>query len=343
MTRQAMNSERNGLKKEKMVTKRLTVSESDDGERLDHFIGARVPELSRSQAKKLIVEGLVTVNERAAKPSTTLSSGDEVLVHVPAPTEAVPAPEPIPLDVVYEDADLIVVNKPAGIVVHPAPGSPDGTLVNAILHHCGDELAISGTKRPGIVHRLDKDTSGLLVVAKNDASHRSLAEQVKDRSAERIYLALVAGVPEESQGKIDAPIGRSIGDRKRMAVTGVRGRTAVTNFRVKERFNGAALLEVKLDTGRTHQIRVHMAFIRHPILGDAKYGGGKPAKGAFSEEVMAAINELKGQALHATALGFVHPTTGQPVRFEAPPRADFAALLHILREKACSQPRTAPS
>jgi len=324
------------LKNDKMVTKRLTVSESDDGERLDHFIGAHVPELSRSQAKKLIVEGLVTVNERVGKPSTTLSSGQEVLVRVPSPKEATLAPEPIPLDVVYEDADLLVVNKPAGIVVHPAPGSPDGTLVNAVLHHCRDDLAISGTKRPGIVHRLDKDTSGLLVIAKNDTSYRSLAKQIKDRSAERVYLALVAGAPEESHGKIDAPIGRSIGDRKRMAVTGVRGRSAVTNFRVKERFNGAALLEVKLDTGRTHQVRVHMAFIGHPILGDAKYGGGKPAKGAFSEEVMAAINALKGQALHATALGFVHPTTGQPVRFEAPPREDFAALLDTLRENASS-------
>jgi 23S rRNA pseudouridine1911/1915/1917 synthase len=331
-----MNSERTGLKEEEMVTKRLAVAEADDKERLDHFIGSHVPELSRSQAKKLIVEGLVTVNARAAKPSTTLSPGDEVLVRVPALKKAVPAPEPIPLDIVYEDADLLVVNKPAGIVVHPAPGSPDGTLVNAVLHHCGDELALFGTKRPGIVHRLDKDTSGLLVVAKNDSSFRSLAKQVKDRSAERVYLALVAGVPKESQGKIDAPIGRSIGDRKRMAVTGVRGRPAVTNFRVKERFKGAALLEVKLDTGRTHQIRVHMMFIGHPILGDAKYGSGKPAKGAFPEKIMAAINELKGQALHAAALGFVHPAKGRRVRFEATPRDDFAALLQILRENACS-------
>ena len=333
-----MSGERDTLKQEKMVIKRLTVSESDDGERLDHFIGAHVPELSRSQAKKLIVEGLVTVNARVAKPSTTLSPGEKVLVHVPSLKEAVPAPEPIPLDVIYEDADLLVVNKPAGIVVHPAPGWPHGTLVNALLHHCGDELAIGGTKRPGIVHRLDKDTSGVLVVAKNDSSYRSLAKQIKDRSAERVYLALVAGVPKESQGKIDAPIGRSIGDRKRMAVTGVRGRTAVTNFRVKERFNGAALLEVKLDTGRTHQIRVHMTFIGHPILGDAKYGGAGRTMETFPEEVMAAIKGLKGQALHAASLGFVHPSTGERVCFEAPPREDFAALLEKMRENASSSP-----
>jgi 23S rRNA pseudouridine1911/1915/1917 synthase len=313
------------------------VSESDGGERLDHFLGTHVPELSRSQAKKLILEGLVTVNARTAKPSATLSADDEVLVNIPSPKEAVPEPEPIPLDIVHEDADLLVINKPAGIVVHPAPGWPDGTLVNAILHHCGDELAISGTKRPGIVHRLDKDTSGLLVVAKNDASYRCLAKQVKDRSAERTYLVLVAGAPGESEGMIDAPIGRSTGDRKRMAVTGVRGRTAVTHFQVKERFAGAALLAVRLDTGRTHQIRVHMAFIGHPILGDAKYGRGRAAREAFTEEVKDAIKALKGQALHAASLGFVHPRTGQWVRFEAPPRDDFAALLGRLRETVSRQ------
>jgi len=324
----------NDLIRETAVTKRVTVSESDAGERLDHFVGSHVQELTRSQAKKLIVDRLVTVDGRPAKPGKVLSSGDEVVVRIPAPQDAVPAPEPIPLDIVYEDGDLLVVNKPAGLVVHPAPGSPHGTLVNAILHHCGDELSVGGTKRPGIVHRLDKDTSGLLVVAKNDASYRSLSKQVKDRSVERVYFALVAGTFEESQGKIDAPIGRSISDRKRMAVTGVKGRTAVTHFHVAERFDGASLLEVKLETGRTHQIRVHMAFTHHPILGDKKYGAGATTKSRFPESVQSAIKAIKGQALHAASLGFVHPGTGEWVRFESSVRDDFETLLTALRQDA---------
>jgi len=322
------------LIRETAVTKRVEVSESDAGERLDHFIGSHVPELTRSQAKKLIVDRFVTVNGRPAKPGKTVSPGDEVVIHIPAPEEPVPAPEPIPLDIVYEDGDLLVVNKPAGLVVHPAPGSPHGTLVNAVLHHCGDEVSISGTKRPGIVHRLDKDTSGLLVVAKNDASFNSLSKQVKDRSVERVYFALVAGTFEESHGKIDAPIGRSISDRKRMAVTGVKGRIAVTHFHVKERFKGASLLEVKLETGRTHQIRVHMAFTQHPILGDKKYGATATTKSRFPESVQAAIKALKGQALHASSLGFVHPGTGEWVRFESSVRDDFETLLTALRRDA---------
>jgi 23S rRNA pseudouridine1911/1915/1917 synthase len=236
--------------------------------------------------------------------------------------------------VVYEDDDLLVVNKPAGMVVHPAPGAIRGTLVNAVLHHCGNALSVGGAKRPGIVHRLDKDTSGLLVVAKNDISYRSLSKQVKERSAERIYLALVAGTFEESQGTIDAPMGRSTSDRKRMAVTGVRSRTAITHFRVKEKFAAASLLEVRLETGRTHQIRVHMAFIGRPILGDRKYGTG--VRTDYPEPVQAAIRDLKGQALHAAALGFVHPDSGEWMHFESPVRDDFEALLRVLRQRAAS-------
>jgi len=327
-----MSCDEQDLNRSSMHIERLEAAESDSGQRLDHFVSLRAPALSRSQAKRLILDGLVTVNGKPAKPSKTVWSGDEVVVQVPAPKEQELAAEPIPLDVIYEDGDLLVVNKPAGLVVHPAPGSPGGTLVNAILHHCGGELAISGTRRPGIVHRLDKDTSGLLVVAKSDTSFRSLSKQVKERSVERTYLAVVSGSFEELQGKIDAPIGRSIRDRKRMAVTGVRGRTAVTHFRVTETFRGASLVDVKLETGRTHQIRVHFAFIGHPILGDAQYGHGVTATSVFSRSVLAAIKSLRGQALHASSLGFTHPTTGEWMQFEAPVRDDLARLLAALRQ-----------
>jgi 23S rRNA pseudouridine1911/1915/1917 synthase len=318
-------------RRESGTTKRLSVSESDSGERLDQFVGAHVPDLSRSRAKKLILDGFITVNDEAAKPSKVVSAGDKVVVQIPVLEEAVPEPEPIPLEVVYEDAHLLVVDKPAGMVVHPAPGSTHGTLVNAILHHCGTALSVAGTKRPGIVHRLDKDTSGLLMVAKSDTGYRSLSKQVKERSVERMYLALVAGTLNESQGTIDAPIGRSISDRKRMAVTGVRGRTAITHFRVRERFEAASLLEVKLETGRTHQIRVHMAFTGHPILGDKKYGAGMKGRARYPQPIQEAIKALKGQALHAAALGFVHPATGEWMHFESPVRDDFEALLGALR------------
>ena len=318
-------------RRESGTTKCLSVSESHSGERLDQFVGAHVPDLSRSRAKKLILDGFITVNDEAAKPSKVVSSGDNVVVHVPVLEEAVPVPEPIPLEVVYEDADLLVVNKPAGMVVHPAPGSTHGTLVNAILHHCGNALSVAGTKRPGIVHRLDKDTSGLLMVAKSDIGYRSLSKQVKERSVERMYLALVAGTFKEPEGTIDAPIGRSIRDRKRMAVTGVRGRTAVTRFRVRENFDAASLLEVRLETGRTHQIRVHMAFTGHPMLGDKKYGAGMKGRARYPQPVQAAIRDLKGQALHAAGLGFVHPATGERMHFESPVRDDFKTLLEALR------------
>ncbi len=313
------------------ATKCLFVAESDSGERLDHFVGAHVPDLSRSRAKRLILDGLITVNAKAAKPSKVVSAGDNVVVHIPVLEEALPEPEPIPLEVLYEDAHLLVVDKPAGMVVHPAPGSTHGTLVNAILHHCGDALSVAGTKRPGIVHRLDKDTSGLLMVAKSDTGYRSLSKQVKERSVERTYLALVAGTFKESHGTIDAPIGRSISDRKRMAVTGVRGRTAITHFRVRESFDAASLLEVRLETGRTHQIRVHMAFTGHPIFGDKKYGAGMKGRARYPQPVQAAIKGLKGQALHAAGLGFVHPATGEWMHFESPVRDDVEALLGALR------------
>jgi 23S rRNA pseudouridine1911/1915/1917 synthase len=323
-------------RREAGVTKCLFVAEADSGERLDHFVGAHVPDLTRSQAKKLILDGFITVNDEVAKPSKVVSAGDKVVVHIPPLEEAVPAPEPIPLDVVYEDADLLVVDKPAGMVVHPAPGSTHGTLVNAILHHCDNALSVAGTKRPGIVHRLDKDTSGLLMVAKSDIGYRSLSKQVKERSVERMYLALVAGTFKESHGTIDAPIGRSISDRKRMAVTGVRGRTAITHFRLSESFDAASLLEVRLETGRTHQIRVHMAFTGHPILGDKKYGAGMKGRARYPQPVQTAIKGLKGQALHAAALGFVHPATGERMYFESPVRDDFEMLLSALRQNTSS-------
>lgn len=297
------------------MTRELTAATEHAGVRLDAFLSADGA-LTRSQAARLIAEGRVRVNGKPAAKSARLSGGETVTVDVPQLRETALPPQDIPLDVVYEDDDVIVVNKPTGLVVHPAPGHPDGTLVNALLHHCGDSLSgIGGEKRPGIVHRIDRDTSGLLIVAKNDFAHQSLSAQLADRSLSRVYEAVVHGGFRADSGTVNAPIGRHPVDRKRMAVTEKNSRHAVTHWEVIERYAGFTHIRCKLETGRTHQIRVHMAHIGHPLLGDMVYGAGKPEKG------------LEGQCLHARTLKFIHPRTGEHMELTSPLPEYFTAVL----------------
>ena len=303
------------------MTRELTAATEHAGVRLDAFLSADGA-LTRSQAARLIAEGRVRVNGKPAAKSARLSGGETVTVDVPQLRETALPPQDIPLDVVYEDDDIIVVNKPTGLVVHPAPGHPDGTLVNALLHHCGDSLSgIGGEKRPGIVHRIDRDTSGLIIAAKNDAAHLALSAQLKDHSLSRTYECLVTGNMKQDSGTVDAPIGRSSADRKKMAVVPT-GRRAVTHWEVVARYPGVTHLRCRLETGRTHQIRVHMAHIGHPILGDTVYGAKKPVPG------------LTGQCLHATGLRFVHPRTGEPVELHCPLPPEFTAMLQKLQNKS---------
>ena len=303
------------------MTRELTAATEHAGVRLDAFLSADGA-LTRSQAARLIAEGRVRVNGKPAAKSARLSGGETVTVDVPQLRETALPPQNIPLDVVYEDDDVIVVNKPTGLVVHPAPGHPDGTLVNALLHHCGDSLSgVGGEKRPGIVHRIDRDTSGLIIAAKNDAAHLALSAQLKDHSLSRTYECLVTGNMKQDSGTVDAPIGRSSADRKKMAVVPT-GRRAVTHWEVIARYPGVTHLRCRLETGRTHQIRVHMAYIGHPILGDTVYGAKKPVPG------------LTGQCLHATGLRFVHPRTGEPVELHCPLPPEFTAMLQKLQNKS---------
>ena len=303
------------------MTRELTAATEHAGVRLDAFLSADGA-LTRSQAARLIAEGRVRVNGKPAAKSARLSGGETVTVDVPQLRETALSPQDIPLDVVYEDDDVIVVNKPTGLVVHPAPGHPDGTLVNALLHHCGDSLSgIGGEKRPGIVHRIDRDTSGLIIAAKNDAAHLALSAQLKDHSLSRTYECLVTGNMKQDSGTVDAPIGRSSADRKKMAVVPT-GRRAVTHWEVIARYPGVTHLRCRLETGRTHQIRVHMAYIGHPILGDTVYGAKKPVPG------------LTGQCLHATGLRFIHPRTGEPVELHCPLPPEFTAMLQKLQNKS---------
>jgi len=272
------------------------------GERIDALLARNCPQLTRSAAVRLIESGDVLVNGRAVKKNYKANPGDEVSVTLPEPEEVELVAQNIPLDVAYEDDDLIVINKPRGLVVHPAPGHPDGTLVNALLWHCGDSLSgIGGEKRPGIVHRIDMDTSGLLIVAKNDFAHQALSAQLSDHSLHRVYEAVVHGRIREDEGKVDAPIGRHPVDRKRMAIVQRTGREAVTHYQVIARYNGFTHIRCRLETGRTHQIRVHMESIGHPLVGDLLYGRKKAEKG------------LEGQCLHARELTFVHPRTVEQV------------------------------
>jgi 23S rRNA pseudouridine1911/1915/1917 synthase len=322
----------------------LTVDEAAAGTRLDAFLAGAVRDLSRSRAKGLILSGAVAVGGATiVEPKWPVKSGESVVVNVPEPEPAEPEGEAIPLVVVYEDDDLIVIDKPAGLVVHPAAGNRTGTLVNALIAHCGASLSgIGGVSRPGIVHRLDKDTSGLMVVAKNDRSHRSLAAQFADHGRsgplERGYLAIVWGAPTVREGTIDAPLGRSSRNREKIEVKKSGGREAVTHYRLAESYGPkgkpalASLMECRLETGRTHQIRVHLAAIGHPLIGDEAYGAGFKTKvSTLPEPARSIAAALPRQALHAYLLGFEHPTTGEALRFESPLPADIAALRTALK------------
>ena len=298
----------------------LTATPDQAGVRLDAFLASALPELTRSAAQRLIADGHVTVDGKAPAKSMKLAGGEQVAVTLPEPEEAQALPEDIPLDVVYEDDDVIVVNKPVGMVVHPAPGHSGGTLVNALLHHCGHSLSgIGGELRPGIVHRIDRDTSGLIIAAKNDFAHQALSLQLQDHSLSRIYEAVVIGNLREDRGTVDAPIGRCPSDRKKMAVVRQGGKNAVTHWEVLERFPGYTHVRCRLETGRTHQIRVHMAYMGHPLYGDTVYGAKKPAPG------------MTGQCLHAVGLTFRHPRTGEAVTLSCPLNEEFGAFLRKLR------------
>ena len=299
----------------------MTLFADIPGERLDAFLARRVPDLSRSAAQKLIVDGLVTRNGKPGKKNDKLNVGDAVSYEIPEPKAVDIAPKEMPLDIVYEDDYLLVINKPKGLVVHPAAGHQDDTLVNGLLYALRDDLSgINGELRPGIVHRIDKDTSGLLAVAKNDLAHTMLASQLKDHSMARTYEAIVCGVLKEDSGTVDAPIGRHPSDRKKMCVTQRNSKPAVTHWEVVRRYRGYTHIRCKLETGRTHQIRVHMAYIGHPILGDTVYGHKKPELGQSS------------QCLHAGVLCFAHPKDGHPVMVFAELPQYFKDVLNKLEK-----------
>ncbi len=295
------------------------VTEESEGERIDKYLAVCSETLTRSYVSKLIKTGEVLVNGKPVKASYSVSEGDSVELNIPEAVTPEILPENIPLDILYEDEDIILVNKPKGMVVHPAAGHYSGTLVNALMYHCKDSLSgINGVMRPGIVHRIDMDTTGVLIACKNDFSHNAIAEQLKEHSIKRRYYAIVCGNIKEDAGTVDAPIGRHPVDRKRMAVNYEHGKPAVTHFRVIERFGKYTWIECELETGRTHQIRVHMAKIGHPLLGDGVYGGETR-------------RVLEGQCLHAYVLGFVHPRTGEYMEFSAPLPEYFEKLLDTFR------------
>lgn len=304
-----------------MERKHLTVAPEEETLRLDVLLSRRVEGLTRSAAQRLLEEGKVSLQGRPLKKNHRLRAGEELELCLPDPVPIDARPQDIPLDIVYEDADVAVVNKPRGMVVHPAPGNPDGTVVNAMLAYCGNSLSgVGGAIRPGIVHRIDKDTSGLLIIAKNDRAHLALSAQLKDHTLSRVYEAVAIGSLKEDRGTVDAPIGRSLRDRKRMAVV-PDGRRAVTHYQVLARYPGYTHLRCQLETGRTHQIRVHMAYLGHPLAGDPVYGPKNDPE------------RLGGQCLHARELTFVHPTTGQTVHLTCPLPDWFSGFLDRLERR----------
>lgn len=300
------------------------VDEEDSEKRIDKYLADYETEHSRTYIQKLIADGNVTVNGKTVKSNYKLTEGECIRFLLPEPMPLNVLPEDIPLDVVYEDEDIIIINKPKDMVVHPAPGHMSGTLVNALLYHCKDQLSgINGVLRPGIVHRIDKDTTGIMIVCKNDTSHKKIAEQLKYHSGKRIYHALAHGIFKEKEGRIEAPIGRSTIDRKKMAINEKNGKPAITNYRVLEEFQGKySYIECRLETGRTHQIRVHMASIHHPLVGDTVYSNHNDT--GFC---------TKGQVLHAALLGIIHPKTEQYMEFTAEEPEYFKQLLNKLRKR----------
>lgn len=306
-----------------MKTEIFEVLEEQEGERLDKFLSIIYPDTSRSFFQKLIKDKAVLVNEKAEKASYHMCFEDVVTIHFPDAVDTTIVPEDIPLDILYEDDDLLIVNKPKGMVVHPSAGHYSGTLVNAIMYHCKDSLSgINGEIRPGIVHRIDMDTTGSLIVCKNDASHVNIAEQIKVHSVNRIYEGIVFGNVKEDEGTIEAPIGRHPVERKKMAINEKKGKPAITHYKVLERFGNYTYMQFKLETGRTHQIRVHMSSIGHPLLGDTLYASGKSQ-----------FKNLEGQTLHAKSIGFIHPNTHKYMEFSAPLPEYFEKLLSQLKIK----------
>ena len=316
-----------------MGSTRLTVKPEESRTRLDHFVSHRLEDLTRSRIKKLIEEGHILVDGVLTKAGSMLRAGDVVTVHVPEPEPSNAKPEAIPLSILHEDSDLIVIDKAPHMVVHPASGHATGTLVNALLHHCRDLSGIGGVMRPGIVHRLDKGTSGVMVAAKNDAAHRSLSAQFKDHTIGRVYLAAVRGQPRESRGRIEKPLARHLKDRKKIAVHD-SGRTAVTDYEVTGNRGGISLVKLVPGTGRTHQLRVHLASSGHPILGDSTYGGGVRSLHLRSNEATTLLRALQRPALHAWKLEFDHPSKNQRMTFEAPPPGDISGLFNWILGKA---------
>lgn len=299
----------------------FTVTLQNSGERLDKVISSEIESLSRSAVQKIIDDGGIKVNNEIVVKSLKLKTGDAITVIIPDPVELKATAQDIPIEIVYEDESLLVVNKPKGMVVHPAPGNPDGTLVNALLYHCKGRLSsINGVIRPGIVHRIDKDTSGLLIVAKNDASHQVLAEQIKEHSFSRKYLAVVTGKMPREKGTVNVPLGRSRNDRKKQAVNGLNPREAITHYEVLEHYPGFDYCQFTLETGRTHQIRVHSAYLGHPVAGDPVYGNPKNIPG------------LSGQCLHAAFIGFTHPVSGEYMEFSAPLPDYFIDVLNKINK-----------
>jgi len=303
-----------------MELKEFIVDNSHENTRLDVYLSKMLEDKSRSFIQNLIEEGNAVINKTSKKSNYKLKLGDKVELTIPSPAMLDLKPEDIPLNILYEDKDVIVVNKPQGMVVHPASGVYEGTLVNALLNHCTDLSGINGVSRPGIVHRIDKDTSGVLVVAKNDFAHNKLAEQLKNHSMKRVYIALAEGIIKEEEGTVNQPLARHPVDRIKIAVI-KGGREAVTHYKVIKRFKSSSLIECRLETGRTHQIRVHMSFIGHPLVGDPVYGYKKQR---FN---------LNGQMLHAKVLGFVHPVTGEYLEFEAEPPEYFKKIIEILEKE----------
>ena len=296
------------------------VVEENANWRLDKIVAKKMPEFSRTRIQEMINQGLVLVNQKMEKPSYKIKIGDQIEIIVVDNTDLDLEPENIPLNIFYEDNDIIVVDKPSGMIVHPSPGIVHGTLVNALLYHCDDLSGINGVNRPGIVHRIDKETSGLLVIAKNDHAHRMLSQQLRNHDMTRSYIALVHGLIPHQHGKVDAPIGRDSKDRQKMAVTMHNSKRAVTNFTVLRRYRSMSLIECRLETGRTHQIRVHMSYIGYPVYGDPKYGWRKD-------------DQTYGQFLHAKKLGFIHPTTNKYMEFESELPEYFKQKLIQLQEE----------